>query len=120
MSISEDVFQQLNASKHAVKVPESLGRGRMALFETIHQIHCVVSHDPSYCGSPELTLPGSKCYINKRIQTTIWSKRGLGKRAPKNGIHTLVPKPPFFLFCSSQAHILLTTGPNFQITAPIY
>lgn len=41
MSISEDVFQHLNASKHAVKLPSSLGGGRLAVFETIHQIHCV-------------------------------------------------------------------------------
>ncbi|CCD47972.1 hypothetical protein BofuT4_P112820.1 [Botrytis cinerea T4] len=43
MSISEDVFQHLNASKYAVKLPSSLGGGRLALFETIHQIHCVQS-----------------------------------------------------------------------------
>ncbi|TEY81663.1 hypothetical protein BOTCAL_0032g00050 [Botryotinia calthae] len=43
MSISEDVFQHLNASKYAVKLPSSLGGGRLAFFETIHQIHCVQS-----------------------------------------------------------------------------
>ena len=42
MSVTEEVFKKLNASKHAVKVPESLGGGRLALFEFIHQIHCVV------------------------------------------------------------------------------
>jgi len=44
MSIPEHVFQQLSASKDAVEVPLELGGGRMALFETIHQIHCVVCH----------------------------------------------------------------------------
>lgn len=43
MSITEHVFEQLNTSKHAVKVPLEMGGGRLALFETIHQIHCVVS-----------------------------------------------------------------------------
>ena len=43
MGISEQVYEQLNASKHAVKVPKHLGGGRMAIFEMIHQIHCVVS-----------------------------------------------------------------------------
>lgn len=43
MRITEEVFQQLNASKHAVEVPPELGGGRMAFLESIHQIHCVVS-----------------------------------------------------------------------------
>lgn len=40
--ISEGEFHQLNASKHAVKVPPEFGGGFMALPEFIHQIHCVV------------------------------------------------------------------------------
>ena len=46
MSISEQVYEHLNASKHAVKVPQNLGGGRMAIFEMIHQVHCVVSSVP--------------------------------------------------------------------------
>ena len=42
MSIDEEVFQKLNASKHAVKVPQNLGGGRQAIFEAVHQLHCVV------------------------------------------------------------------------------
>lgn len=52
MSVSEQVYEHLNASKDAVKVPENLGGGRMAVFETIHQIHCVVS-------VPKASLDGS-------------------------------------------------------------
>ncbi|KAL8893984.1 MAG: hypothetical protein Q9207_008561 [Kuettlingeria erythrocarpa] len=43
ISITEDEFRRLNASKHAVKVPLDLGGGYMALPEFVHQIHCVVS-----------------------------------------------------------------------------
>ena len=43
MSIPEQVYEHLNASKYAVKVPNNLGGGRMAIFEMIHQLHCVVS-----------------------------------------------------------------------------
>lgn len=46
MSISEEDFQKLNSSKHAVKLPKENGGGRMALFEFVHQIHCVVSQRP--------------------------------------------------------------------------
>ncbi len=42
ISISEEEFQQLNASKHAVKIPPVLGGGYIALPEFVHQIHCVV------------------------------------------------------------------------------
>ena len=42
ISISEEEFHQLNASKHAVKVPQKLGGGFIALPEFVHQIHCVV------------------------------------------------------------------------------
>ena len=42
ISITEEEFQKLNASKHAVKVPSDLGGGYLALPEFIHQIHCVV------------------------------------------------------------------------------
>ena len=49
MSISEEVYEHLNASKHAVKVPQSLGGGRMAIFEMIHQVHCVVSVSKALC-----------------------------------------------------------------------
>lgn len=42
ISITEEEFQKLNASKHAVKVPSDLGGGYMALPEYVHQIHCVV------------------------------------------------------------------------------
>ena len=40
--ISEEEFNRLNASKHAVKVPSHLGGGYQALPEFVHQIHCVV------------------------------------------------------------------------------
>ena len=43
MSITEGQFERLNASKHAVKVPQSMGGGRLAVFEFIHHLHCVVS-----------------------------------------------------------------------------
>jgi len=42
ISISEEEFDKINASKHSVKVPSSLGGGIMALPEFVHQIHCVV------------------------------------------------------------------------------
>ncbi len=42
ISISEEEFRKLNASKHAVKVPPKLGGGFMALPEFVHQVHCVV------------------------------------------------------------------------------
>ena len=42
ISITEEEFTKLNASKHAVKVPPDLGGGYMALPEYVHQIHCVV------------------------------------------------------------------------------
>lgn len=42
ISITEEDFRKLNASKHAVKVPPNLGGGFMALPEFVHQIHCEV------------------------------------------------------------------------------
>ncbi|KAK6597284.1 hypothetical protein H4I95_09555 [Botrytis cinerea] len=48
MNISEDVFQHLNASKYAVKLPSSLGGGRLALFETIRQLHCNAAYPEYY------------------------------------------------------------------------
>ena len=42
MSITEEEFARLNASKHAVQVPPELGGGRLALLEFVHQIHCIV------------------------------------------------------------------------------
>ncbi|KAF2111194.1 hypothetical protein BDV96DRAFT_650300 [Lophiotrema nucula] len=44
MRISDNIFQHLNASKHAVRLPEAAGGGRMALFEAFHLMHCVVSN----------------------------------------------------------------------------
>ena len=41
MAVPELVFQRLNASKHATKTPPALGQGRLAIFEAIHQVHCV-------------------------------------------------------------------------------
>ncbi|KAF2182968.1 hypothetical protein K469DRAFT_635892 [Zopfia rhizophila CBS 207.26] len=41
MSIPENVFQKLNASKYSAEVPPKAGGGRLALFEGIHLIHCV-------------------------------------------------------------------------------
>jgi hypothetical protein len=41
MEIPESVFQRLNASKHSIKTPPTLGQGRLAIFEAVHQIHCV-------------------------------------------------------------------------------
>jgi len=43
MSISEDVFQTINTSRHSVKTPPYLGKGRLAIFEGFHYIHCVVN-----------------------------------------------------------------------------
>lgn len=43
MSITEETFQKLNASKNAVKVPEGYGGGRQAFVEVIHELHCLVS-----------------------------------------------------------------------------
>lgn len=52
MIISEDVFQTINASKHSVKAPPSLGKGRLAAFEGFHYIHCLhnlwKTHYPQY------------------------------------------------------------------------
>lgn len=43
MAIPESAFQTLNVSKHSVKVPSELGiEGRLAIFDTIHLLHCVV------------------------------------------------------------------------------
>ena len=42
ISITEEEYRKLNASRHAVKVPLNLGGGYMALPEFVHQIHCVV------------------------------------------------------------------------------
>ena len=42
ISITEEEYRKLNASRHAVKVPPNLGGGYMALPEFVHQIHCVV------------------------------------------------------------------------------
>ncbi|MCJ1332194.1 hypothetical protein MMC10_008886 [Thelotrema lepadinum] len=39
--IDEDIYKTLNASKHAVKIPKSMGEGRLATFEATHQLHCV-------------------------------------------------------------------------------
>ncbi|CAF9941456.1 MAG: hypothetical protein HETSPECPRED_003233 [Heterodermia speciosa] len=41
IKISAEEFSRLNASRHAVRVPSSLGGGYMALPEFVHQIHCV-------------------------------------------------------------------------------
>ena len=43
MSVSEEDFNKLDASKHSVKVPTKFGGGRMASVEFVHQVHCVVS-----------------------------------------------------------------------------
>ncbi|KAF2262555.1 hypothetical protein CC78DRAFT_606068 [Lojkania enalia] len=43
MRIPEEIYRELNASKHAVRVPSKAGGGRMALFEAIHLLHCVKS-----------------------------------------------------------------------------
>ena len=42
MSISEETFEQLNASVHSVKLPEESGGGYMGLLVMVHQLHCVV------------------------------------------------------------------------------
>lgn len=42
MRITESEFQSINASKHSTKLYDQEG-GRIALFEAIHMIHCVVS-----------------------------------------------------------------------------
>lgn len=52
MRISEDKFKTLNASKHAVRLPEEAGGGRMALFEAFHLIHCVVSECATFTELP--------------------------------------------------------------------
>lgn len=43
ISISEETFGKINASKNAVKVPAEYGGGRLAFVEAIHQLHCLVS-----------------------------------------------------------------------------
>ncbi|KAF2715326.1 hypothetical protein K504DRAFT_457500 [Pleomassaria siparia CBS 279.74] len=43
MSISDEVYRGLNASKHAAEVPPKAGGGYMAVFEGIHLVHCVRS-----------------------------------------------------------------------------
>ena len=43
ISIPEDTFGKLNASKNAVRVPADFGGGRLAFIEGIHQLHCLVS-----------------------------------------------------------------------------
>ena len=43
MGITDEVFQKLNTSKHAVEVPSELGSGRIAFLEALHQLHCLVS-----------------------------------------------------------------------------
>ncbi|KAF7960168.1 hypothetical protein EAE96_001766 [Botrytis aclada] len=43
ISISEETFGKLNASKNAVKVPAEYGGGRLAFVEAIHQLHCFES-----------------------------------------------------------------------------
>ena len=43
MGVDEETYLRLNASKHAVKVPQELGGGRLAFVEALHQLHCVVS-----------------------------------------------------------------------------
>ena len=42
MRVSEQEFQTLNASKHAVEIPEKSGGGRIAIYEAFHLVHCVV------------------------------------------------------------------------------
>ena len=43
MTIPESIFQSLNASKYATEAPPKASGDRLALFEAVHQIHCVVS-----------------------------------------------------------------------------
>ncbi|CAI6333644.1 unnamed protein product [Periconia digitata] len=43
MRIPESEFATLNASPHAVKIPEKNGGGRVVMFEAIHMLHCVKS-----------------------------------------------------------------------------
>ncbi|KAF7880372.1 uncharacterized protein EAF02_007218 [Botrytis sinoallii] len=43
ISISEETFGKLNASKNAVRVPAEYGGGRLAFVEAIHQLHCLES-----------------------------------------------------------------------------
>lgn len=43
MAIPEDVFQTINTSQHSAKTPPYLGEGRLAIFDSFHQIHCVHS-----------------------------------------------------------------------------
>ena len=48
MGISQEVYETMNASKYAVRVPPEAGSGYMGVFEGIHLIHCVVSfHFPA-------------------------------------------------------------------------
>ncbi|TAQ87319.1 hypothetical protein B7494_g4369 [Chlorociboria aeruginascens] len=41
ISISEETYEKLNASKNAVKVPSDYGGGRQAFLEVLHQLHCL-------------------------------------------------------------------------------
>jgi len=46
MSLPENIFQKVNASKYAAQTPPELeteyGPGRLFMFDTIHMLHCVV------------------------------------------------------------------------------
>ncbi|CAI6229012.1 unnamed protein product [Periconia digitata] len=43
MSIPESVFVTLNASQHSFKLDPEFGGGRLAIFDTMHMLHCVRS-----------------------------------------------------------------------------
>ena len=42
MSITEETLGKINASEHAVRLPDESGGGYLAVLEVFHQLHCVV------------------------------------------------------------------------------
>ena len=42
MSITQETLDRINASEHAVKLPDESGGGYLAILEVFHQLHCVV------------------------------------------------------------------------------
>lgn len=88
MRVSEETFQTLNASKHSVKVPKALGTGRIGIFETIHQLHCLVrfgdSKDEAILENEMMTSNYSASFGNLPILNTT-----LARWTSKNGIPML-------------------------------
>ncbi|TGO57341.1 hypothetical protein BOTNAR_0203g00170 [Botryotinia narcissicola] len=79
ISISEETFGKLNASKNAVKVPADYGGGRLAFVEAIHQLHCLhylAIESWNHCGDIHIQIiirkPQEKSKPMIKSGTTIW------------------------------------------------